>query len=161
MWHTIEEWEDAGRKIEPVHLPKEAHLGPWSFLCVALPGTSILLTSKTTGKIEEVEVPLGCFADMDDLQRFELLHKQPGQLIFLCFLCFRMCQDLRELNSNTFPAAYAMPELNHHCATPWTCCQAGECIVRSTRVPSSINSKFTKMIKWRRAGAGADSAICA
>lgn len=26
---------------------------------------------------------------------------------------FRMCQDLRELNSNTFPAAYAMPELNH------------------------------------------------
>jgi hypothetical protein len=120
MWHTIEEWEDAGRKIEPVHLPKEAHLGPWSFLCVALPGTSILLTSKTTGKIEEVEVPLGCFADMDDLQRFELLHKQPGQLIFLCFLCFRICQDLRELNSNTFPAAYAMPELNHHCATPWT-----------------------------------------
>jgi len=26
---------------------------------------------------------------------------------------FRMCQDLRELNANTFPAAYAMPELNH------------------------------------------------
>ena len=26
---------------------------------------------------------------------------------------FRMCQDLRELNSNTFPAAYAMPELSH------------------------------------------------
>ena len=54
MWHTIEEWEDAGKEIEQVHLPKEAHLGPLSFLSAALPRTSILLTSKTTGLIEEV-----------------------------------------------------------------------------------------------------------
>jgi hypothetical protein len=62
MWHTIEEWENAGRNKEPVHWPEKANHGPWSFLSAALPGTSILLTSKTTGKIEEVEVPLGCFA---------------------------------------------------------------------------------------------------
>ena len=61
MWHTIQEWENAGKEIQQVHLPKEAHLGPLSFLSAALPGTSILLTSKTTGLIQEVEVPLGCF----------------------------------------------------------------------------------------------------
>ncbi len=53
MWNTIKAWEDAGKDIEQVPVPKEAPLGPLSFLSAALPKTSILLTSKTTGKIEE------------------------------------------------------------------------------------------------------------
>jgi hypothetical protein len=61
MWHNIQDWEAAGKASEQVPVPADAALGPLSFLSAALPGTSILLTSKTTGNVEEVEVPLGCF----------------------------------------------------------------------------------------------------
>ncbi len=54
MWYTIQEWEDADKEREELTVPGEAQLGPLSFLSAALPETSILLTSKTTGQIEEV-----------------------------------------------------------------------------------------------------------
>ena len=61
IWHTLEQWNRSQENQLNVSPPADATLGPLSFLSSSLPGTSILLKSKRTGLIEEVEVPLGCF----------------------------------------------------------------------------------------------------